>query len=73
MEACWRGTLAARIGAPNTLILGGAGCVVGGMWFAAQLPAIRAIVRPIYVELGILPELAEGVQAASALHTPPEA
>lgn len=58
---------------PNTLILGGAGGVVGGMWFAAQLPAIRAIVRPIYVELGILPELAEGVQAASALHTPPEA
>jgi MFS family permease len=67
------GTLAARIGAPNTLILGGAGCVVGGLWFAAQLPAIRAIVRPIYIELGILPELAEGVQAASALQTPPQA
>ncbi len=67
------GLLATRIGASNTLVLGGAGCVAGGVWFAAQLPAIRAIVRPIYVELGILPELAEGVQAASAMQTPPQA
>ena len=66
------GSLAARIGAPNTLILGGVWCVLGGTWFAAKLPAIRALIRPIYVRLGILPELAEGVHVASALQTPPE-
>jgi MFS family permease len=66
------GSLASRIGAPNTLILGGAWCVLGGVWFAAKLPGIRALIRPIYIQLGILPELAEGVHAASALQTPPE-
>jgi hypothetical protein len=36
------------------------------------LPEIRRVVRPIYRNLGILPEVAEGIQAASALQTPPE-
>jgi len=30
------------------------------------------VVRPIYVRLGILPEVVEGIQAASALQTPPQ-
>jgi MFS family permease len=46
-----------RIGAPATLVGGGALCIVGAVWFAFQLPAIRKVVRPIYVQLGILPEL----------------
>jgi MFS family permease len=60
------GTVADRIGAPNTLLLTGACCVAGAVWFAMQLPAIRQIVRPIYAELGILPEMAKGVQHATA-------
>jgi MFS family permease len=60
------GTVADRIGAPNTLLLTGACCVAGAVWFALQLPAIRQIVRPIYAELGILPEMAKGVQHATA-------
>jgi MFS family permease len=66
------GALAARIGAPETLVFGGALCLAGSLWFARQLPAIREAVRPIYRELGILPEVAVGVQQATALQTPPE-
>jgi len=63
------GFLAARVGAPSTLAYGGALCVVGSFCFARQLPKF---VRPIYRRLGILPEIAAGVQEASALQTPPE-
>ena len=49
------GALAARIGAPWTIILGGMLCLAGAAGFAARLPQIRSAVRPIYVELGILP------------------
>jgi hypothetical protein len=28
--------------------------VAGSAWFTTQLPAVRAIMRPIYVEMGIL-------------------
>jgi MFS family permease len=66
------GTLASRIGAPVTMMGGGALCVVGGAWFARQLPRLRELIRPIYVELGIMPEMAAGLQNAAALQTPPE-
>jgi MFS family permease len=67
------GALAARIGAPWTVVVGGAATLAGAGWFALELPEIRRYVRPIYVELGILPEAALGVQSASILQTPPEA
>jgi MFS family permease len=66
------GALAARVGAPATLAAGGAMVIAGSIWFARKLPAIRQVVRPIYVRLGILPELALGVQQASVLQEPPE-
>jgi len=66
------GIIADRIGAPLTLAIGGALCLVAAGWFASHLPAIRAVVRPIYVQLGIIPEVASGIQAASALQVPPE-
>jgi MFS family permease len=66
------GAVAARIGAPATLVIGGAICIAGSVWFARRLPTIREFIRPIYRQLGILPELAMGVQQASSLQTPPE-
>ncbi len=57
------GAVAARIGAPWTIAAGGALCVVVGALFARQLPAIREHVRPVYRTLGILPEIAEGLEA----------
>jgi MFS family permease len=66
------GALAARIGAPRTVMVSGACCLAGSAWFAGQLPRIRQVMRPIYVKLGILPQLALGVQHATALGEPPE-
>ena len=66
------GVVANRIGAPATLGIGGALCALGALWFVRKLPQVRALIRPIYVRLGIIPEVAAGLQAASALQTPPE-
>jgi MFS family permease len=49
------GTIAARVGAPVTLMIGGALCVLAGIWFFGRLPAIRQVLRPKYVEMGIMP------------------
>lgn len=49
------GVAADRIGAPMTILLGGLACIAGGIWFSVRLPALRAVLRPIYVEKGILP------------------
>src|SRR5689334_13351717 len=48
------GVVADRIGPQRTILLGGLACVAAGMWFMYRLPLLRAIVRPIYVERGIL-------------------
>lgn len=59
------GALATRMGVPATLRLGGVLCLIGAAAFARALPALRAEVRPIYVRLGIVPEVATGLQHAS--------
>ncbi|HLV88024.1 MAG TPA: MFS transporter [Candidatus Sulfotelmatobacter sp.] len=61
------GAIAARIGAPHTLMIGGAICVCGAVLFASELPALRRLVRPIYARIGIIPEVAVGIQSATAL------
>ena len=66
------GSLASRFGATVTLVVGGVACMGGAVWFALQLPALRKVVRPIYTKLGILPEVAEGIQATSNLRVPPQ-
>jgi len=66
------GTLASRIGAPHTLLLNGTCCLLGAAWFMTRLPSVRAAIRPVYQELGILPELTRGLEAAAVLTTPPE-
>jgi MFS family permease len=67
------GMMASRIGAPRTVVISGVVCIVGSAWFAMYLNKIRDAVRPIYRELGILPEMANAIHSASALRTPPEA
>lgn len=66
------GSVAERIGAPHTLMLGGLGCILGALWFANSLPALRRDVRPIYARIGIIPEVASGIQATSEMTVPPE-
>ena len=65
------GSVADRIGVPYTLMFGGIGCILGALWFARSLPSLRKDVRPIYVRIGILPEVATGMQQSSELSVPP--
>lgn len=51
------GALAHVMGAPLTLTMNGFVCVIAAAWFATRLKQIRKLVRPIYVDLGILPPL----------------
>ncbi len=51
------GTLADRIGAPMTVVSSGALVILAGIWFSTRLKDIRAVIRPIYRDLGILPEV----------------
>ncbi|HXO22293.1 MAG TPA: MFS transporter [Thermoanaerobaculia bacterium] len=66
------GGLAHRLGAPRTLLWGGAGCIACALWFWSLVPRLREGVRPLYVRMGILPELPDGVASASELMVPPE-
>jgi len=61
------GSVAERIGAPYTLLIGGSGCIIGAIWFYRALPRLRQFVRPIYKEKGIIPEMQTGVMNASEL------
>jgi len=49
------GALAQRIGAPHTVMVTGAFCIAGSLWFTFELPKMRAVMRPIYESMGLLP------------------
>jgi len=66
------GSVADRIGTPHTLLCGGIGCILGALWFATTLSDLRRDVRPIYERIGILPEVATGIQHSTELSIPPE-
>jgi MFS family permease len=59
------GGLAKMIGAPNTILAGGIVCIIGAVFFFRRLPDLKNIVHPIYVKLGIIPEVISGIQTAS--------
>ena len=59
------GGLAKVIGTPWTIFTGGIACIIGALFFLRKLPELRIIVKPIYIKLGIIPEVAEGIQLAT--------
>jgi MFS family permease len=61
------GSVASSIGAPLTLMMGGGLCILGAAIFIGNLPALRKLLRPIYVRMGILPEITAGIQSATRL------
>ena len=67
------GFLAKTIGTPETIMIGGVSCVVGALLFLKKLPELKSLVRPVYVKMGIIPEVATGIQSASepATEIPP--
>ena len=61
------GATAHQIGVRVTIAGGGLVCLLGGILFASQIPKLRPMVLPIYRRKGIIPQVAEGLQNASAL------
>lgn len=59
------GGLANIIGTPAMIMLGGAASVIGALFFLRKLPELKNIVRPVYIRMGIIPEVATGIQSAS--------
>jgi MFS family permease len=59
------GWMAKLLGTPWTIFIGGAVCLIGALVFYKKLPALKKIVRPVYVRMGIIPEVAEGIQTGS--------
>ena len=49
------GVLAQSIGAPWTVVVSGASCILGTLWFTSQMKTVRKAMRPIYEQLGIIP------------------
>jgi hypothetical protein len=39
------GALAHRIGAPHTVLVTGAFCLAGSLWFGMELPAVQAVLQ----------------------------
>ncbi|HWV45671.1 MAG TPA: hypothetical protein VN039_06570, partial [Nitrospira sp.] len=48
------GYLAHRVGAPHAVMITGTFCIIGAAWFTTQLKSIRRIMRPIYIDMGIM-------------------
>jgi MFS family permease len=59
------GWMAKWIGTPWTIFFGGAACLAGALFFYRRLPELRRLVRPVYVSMGILPEVAVGIRSAN--------
>jgi MFS family permease len=49
------GGLANAIGAPWTVVISGASCILGAAWFTTRMKTVRKAMRPIYEQLGIIP------------------
>ncbi|WP_299755211.1 MFS transporter [uncultured Pontibacter sp.] len=66
------GSVAEQIGVAYTLAGCGLLCALSIVPFAVNLPKLRQMVQPIYERLGIVPEIATGLQSASNLSAPQE-
>lgn len=66
------GFLADSVGAAAAVQFCGLLCCAGGAVFGLRLPALRHQIRPIYARMGILPEIATGIQMSAQLRLPPE-
>lgn len=58
------GVLAKWFGVPFTLAAGGVACFAGAIIFYFKLPELQKHVHPIYLRLGFLPEIADGLESA---------
>ena len=66
------GVMASSIGASNTLIVCSVSCLAASVVFASKLPSIRLAIRPIYRKMGIISEVAAGLNTVNEFSRPPE-
>jgi MFS family permease len=59
------GALEKIIGTPGTIFASGLVCIAGAIAFYRNLPELKTLVHPVYVKMGIIPEVASGMLAAS--------
>jgi len=59
------GSLAKVIGTPHTILIGGISCIAGAFLFYKKLPELKKIAHPVYVKMGLIPEIVTGIQTAS--------
>jgi MFS family permease len=59
------GSLAKLLGTPAAIMIGGLSCVAGAVFFYRKLPGLKKIVRPVYIKMGLIPEVVSGIQNAS--------
>ncbi len=64
------GAMAARFGAPHALAASGLICIAAALVYFAFLPSVRLALRPIYIELGILPRMAQPFDSAAEPQDP---
>jgi predicted MFS family arabinose efflux permease len=50
------GSVATYLGAPQTVRIGGVGCLLGAIVFARYLPTLRDMIQPIYAKMGLMQE-----------------
>ena len=53
------GGLAHLLGAPHTVMITGAACLGGCVWYTTEMPKIRSVMRPIYRNMGLLHDAGE--------------
>ncbi len=59
------GALTHWIGAPRTVEYTGFVCCLGALWFFRRMPAVRAVMLPVYERLGIMAKPLEPEQGAA--------
>jgi MFS family permease len=66
------GYLASHFGSAHAIRVAAAACLAGSLVFALQFKRLRALIRPIYVSKGILPEVASVYSAVEPIPAPVE-
>lgn len=66
------GTLSDSFGVPLAVRTGAVICLAGAVIFSMRAGSIRRLIRPIYRQKGIIPEVAAGIETAEVLQEPPE-
>ena len=66
------GSAAHYIGVPSTIFFSGLYCLIGAVLFSLNLPELKKAIRPIYIKMGIIPEMATAIGTVSQLEVSPD-